>query len=51
MAISSALKMFCRSGSLIANSIFLDWLYIPYLAFSCVQVSLICCGGRKEPFV
>ena len=51
IAINSALKMFCRRGSLIASSMFLDWLYTPYPAFSLVQLSSVCCGGRKEPFV
>ena len=51
ISINSALKMFCRPGSLTISSIFLDWLYTPYSAFSLVQLSSICCGGRKEPFV
>ena len=51
IAINSAVKMFCRPGSLIASSMFLDWLYAPYPTFSLVQLSSVCCGGRKEPYV
>ena len=51
IAINSALKIFCKPGSLIASSMFLDRLYTPYPAFSLVQLSSVCCGGRKEPSV
>ena len=51
IAINSALKIFCKSGSLIASSMFLNRLYTPYPAFSLVQLSSICCEGRKEPSI
>ena len=51
ITINSALKIYCKTGSLIASSIFLDRLYTPYLAFSLVQLSSVCCGGRKKPSV
>ena len=51
IATNSALKMFCRLGSLTASSKFLYWLYTPYPTFSLVHLSSICCGGRKEPSI
>ena len=36
IAINFALKTFCRPGSLIASSMFLDLLYTPYPVFSLV---------------
>ena len=53
IAISSALKMVCKPGSLfdICISGFVG-LYIPYPAFSFFQcLSLACLGGIKEPSV
>ena len=41
IAINSALKIYCKSRSLIASPMFLDRLYTPYPAFSLVQLSSV----------
>ena len=51
MTISYALNMFCSLSSLIASSILLSGLYIPYPAISYIQWPLVSCGGRNEPSV
>ena len=48
IAINFSLKIFCKLGSLITSSMFLDRLYTPYPGFSLVQLSSVCCEGRKE---
>ena len=51
VTINSTMKMFCRLSSVIISAISFVCLYILYLAILCIHVSLISCGGRKEPFV